>query len=494
MTDKDHGATGADKQQAKPDASGATGKVSPVKDTTEATALPGSAASPGSTASAASKAVPAAAHSAVDKKATAQLGAGKNGDAKSGDPKSGETKKSDTKKTAAAGTPAAAKKGGAWKWPFIGGFVIGVVILAAGAVGAVVTRDLWLPYLPLPETSEAVEVAAFAAVEERVARLEAVPTQEAVDELQQGVESLGAEIEILSQRLTAAEDSDADRLAAVASEVTGLEARFAELDRRLESLASEPSAPAVGLEARIAELEALAGVAPTPGADPEAVQRLTRAFADLEGRLAARESDVGTLAALESQMASLEQAIAAVARGSAGSSALALAALQLRDALRGSAPYATELQVLRGLAGDDAVLNQRLDPLAGHAETGLPSLADLEAAFPAVAAAAVGADRGLAEQGWVAGALRRVSELVSIRRVGMVEGDAADAIVARAEVKLREGDLAGTLAELATLEGPAAEAVAAWRGKAEARLAAGRAVTELGALLAERARAARGDG
>jgi len=82
--------------------------------------------------------------------------------------------------------------------------------------------------------------------------------------------------------------------------------------------------------------------------------------------------------------------------------------------------------------------------------------------------------------------LRRLAEAVNLRPVGLVEGDAATAVAARAEVKLNDGDLAGAVAEVATLDGAAAEAAASWRSDAEARLAADRAVSALGALVAQR--------
>ncbi|MEQ9608029.1 MAG: mitofilin family membrane protein, partial [Kiloniellaceae bacterium] len=165
---------------------------------------------------------------------------------------------------------------------------------------------------------------------------------------------------------------------------------------------------------------------------------------------------------------------------------LLLAALQLRDALQGSGPFAEPLDMLKALAEQDAALMPIIEPLERRASAGLPSLRDLQAAFPPVARRIAAIEVGREGEGWTAGVLRRVAEAVNLRPVGLVEGDAPTAVAARAEVKLNDGDLAGAVAEIATLEGAAAEAAANWRADAEARLAANRAVSALGALVAER--------
>ncbi len=52
------------------------------------------------------------------------------------------------------------------------------------------------------------------------------------------------------------------------------------------------------------------------------------------------------------------------------------------------------------------------------------------------------------------------------------EGNEPEAILARAEAALQEGDLARALAELDSLPPAGLEAMASWRAKAEQRLAA----------------------
>ena len=75
--------------------------------------------------------------------------------------------------------------------------------------------------------------------------------------------------------------------------------------------------------------------------------------------------------------------------------------------------------------------------------------------------------------------MRSLSSLVTLRRTGEVEGDSNDAIVARTEVRVRDGDLEGALEQLNALGGRAAEAAQGWRSQAELRLAAEQAIAEL---------------
>src|SRR3546814_3714800 len=112
------------------------------------------------------------------------------------------------------------------------------------------------------------------------------------------------------------------------------------------------------------------------------------------------------------------------------------------------------------LADDEAALTSIVEPLERRAPAGLPTLRDLQAAFPDVARRIAAIETSQSGDGWTAGVLRRLSQVVNLRPVGLVEGEAPSAVAARAEVKLNDGDLAGALAELDALTGAAAEAAA----------------------------------
>src|SRR3546814_17595198 len=109
--------------------------------------------------------------------------------------------------------------------------------------------------------------------------------------------------------------------------------------------------------------------------------------------------------------------------------------------------YAGPLAMLKNLADDEAALTSIVEPLERRAPAGLPTLRDLQAAFPDVARRIAAIETSQSGDGWTAGVLRRLSQVVNLRPVGLVEGEAPSAVAARAEVKLNDGDLAGALAE-----------------------------------------------
>jgi len=342
---------------------------------------------------------------------------------------------------------------------FMPGLVIGVVLAAGVATATVLTQPYWGPFLQPAGTAQS-DAAALGDLQARLDELQAaMPADDSA-----ALSSLSERLATLEAALSQGGGQDPDTRAAVESlnaQLARMTDRLAALEQDVASardLAGAPSSEVIdrlGSEAKRLD-EMLAQ-------QRELAQRLAAAEADLQATTAAREAAPGSRETL-----------------------LLLAALQLRDALQGSGPFAEPLDMLKALAEEDAALMPIIEPLERRAPAGLPSLRDLQAAFPEVARRIAAIEVGQEGEGWTAGVLRRVAEAVNLRPVGMVEGDAHTAVAARAEVQLNDGDLAGAVAEIATLDGAAAEAAANWRADAEARLAANRAVSALGALVAQR--------
>jgi hypothetical protein len=101
--------------------------------------------------------------------------------------------------------------------------------------------------------------------------------------------------------------------------------------------------------------------------------------------------------------------------------------------------------------------------------------------------AALAEQRGAEDGGWLRQALGKVESLVSIRRVGAdVEGDDAEAVLARAQASLEAGDLEGAVAMLDGLA-PAPAPASAWLARAHAHLDAHAALEDLTSLVLARA-------
>ena len=199
-------------------------------------------------------------------------------------------------------------------------------------------------------------------------------------------------------------------------------------------------APAASQPAVPAAAAAMPAASPAPAADV--------------ARLGAR------VAALEAQQSHAAQAAAA-----------ALAASAVVDAAQGTGPFADELASLRAISPP----SPELAALARVATIGAPSRTALATSFPEYAAQAASAARAPASQpgGEKAGLGDRIvyelSRVVSLRRVGDVPGDSVDAVLARAERQVQDGDLDRALRTLDRLPPGARDALAPWRARAERR-------------------------
>lgn len=344
---------------------------------------------------------------------------------------------------------------------FLPGLGMGVLLAVAVAGATIYTQAYWIGFIDGGDGAPAgASAEALAGVETRLDELQAaMPADNSA-----ALSGLSERLATLEAAVSQGGGQDPDTRAALES----LNAQMARLTDRLEALEQDLSA-----------LRSLAG-APSP----ELSSRLSSEAQRLDELLSAQSELAKRLAETEDSM----NAAAAAREAAPGSreTLMLLAMLQLRDALRGSGPYDQPLTMLQNLAGEDPALTPVIEPLERRASAGLPSLLDLQASFPDVARRIAAIEVGKEGEGWSAGVLRRIAEAVNLRPVGLVEGGAPTAVAARAEVKLNDGDLAGALAELDGLDGAAAEAAAKWRTDAEARLAADRAVSTLGALVSKR--------
>jgi hypothetical protein len=221
-------------------------------------------------------------------------------------------------------------------------------------------------------------------------------------------------------------------------------------------------APSASIDARLADIQARLAAAPAPVAPGQAPSPQVSALADRVERLEASQ-----------------QRLFNAASG-------ALAAASLSEAAATSRPFAGELAALQA-ALPDSLDVAALRPLA---ETGAPTTAALAAEFPDVAARAAIASRARARgEGFFAQVAQALASIVTIRRVDKTDGTGADAVLARAQRRLDEGDLAGASAELGALPGAGRDAVGAWRQRAARRIEIDRRIQAIrAAALAELAR------
>ena len=149
-----------------------------------------------------------------------------------------------------------------------------------------------------------------------------------------------------------------------------------------------------------------------------------------------------------------------------GAAAAALAAATLQQAAQTSRPFDGELSAVEPLLPDTTDLRA----LHRLAQTGAPTRAALAAGFSAVAArAAVAARTPGREAGLLAEALHALTSIVTIRRVDQTTGSGSDAVLARAERLIYDGELDAALKTLDALPKDAQDSMASWRVGLERR-------------------------
>ncbi len=269
--------------------------------------------------------------------------------------------------------------------------------------------------------------------------------------------------------------------AAVETARRDLTARLDDLEKRLRALSATAAEKPTGSDPAVAELrsrvEALEGrpAAAPPTGTPAAPPAMPAGEADKE--IAVLRAEITTL---HTALQALDQSVTQKALVAARASAVIGVAARLSAALDSGLPFAADLNLLAPLAQGDAKLTEVAAALQPYAQAGVASRAALAASFPAVAKAALADD--VADDSFGERLLGKVRSIVSLRRVGDdVPGDSAEAKLARAEAALDAGDLAKAVDLMKSLPPQTAKATQAWLARAEAHLAAKRAIDALAA-------------
>ena len=182
------------------------------------------------------------------------------------------------------------------------------------------------------------------------------------------------------------------------------------------------------------------------------------------------------VAAWSARLASLEAA--PVGEGGTAAS-LVLAIGQLDAAVRTGEPFASALERVQTLAGDDFIVAGALAPLAVWAEDGIPTVAVLGLRFRSLLPELTQpAETSSSDDGWWPRLRSRLTGLVTIRRID--KGDDLSPL-ARSEQAVERGDLEAAVTALEGAAVPRGEAAQSWISNAKARLAAESALASLAA-------------
>ncbi|WP_420960719.1 COG4223 family protein [Brucella sp. IR073] len=221
-----------------------------------------------------------------------------------------------------------------------------------------------------------------------------------------------------------------------------------------QQTARQALARAEATEAQVLKLrEEIAKPANNARESAQEMQALTSRLAALEQKVASTEAqaraaaqDTGNIEGMESKLSALESQVAEQSRQPA--LAATVAAVALKSAIDRGGSFATELDAYRTLAPQAA----DIDALNQFAAKGVPTIADLNSRFGAVADRIVATKRNVNPNAGILDQLMESAKsLVKVRPVGEVPGDSAGAITARIEAALQAGDLNRAIAEWETL-------------------------------------------
>jgi hypothetical protein len=261
----------------------------------------------------------------------------------------------------------------------------------------------------------------------------------------------------------------------VSNDITSLSADIEGLKQSVANLAATPSNPDDGaIEKRITALETAAKT-PTAAApaDSATIEAMNQKIAELTGQIdqlrsavsQASEQQATNGADIGKRLDEAEKKLDEPRRDVAV--AQAIAAAGLKAAIDRGGPFLAELDTFAGVSPDDPAVAD----LRNFAETGVPSRAELIRQVPDVATAIVNAvNQPDPNQSWSDRLMASATSLVSVRPVGNIEGKSVQAIAARIEDKVKNGDLPGASAEWNDLPTEGKQASAAFKQSLEARI------------------------
>ncbi|MDP1750129.1 MAG: mitofilin family membrane protein, partial [Reyranella sp.] len=294
---------------------------------------------------------------------------------------------------------------------------------------------------------------------------------------------LSTKLDDLEKRLRATSAAAAERPAAAPDPaIAELRSKVAALENR--PTASTPAAPAAPAAAAPADNDSdkdIAALRLEIATLRAALQSLDQAMSGQKDETARQREQAKALSEAIDKARAEAGAVGAgekKALGAARASAVVGVAARLSSAIESGLPFAQELGLLAPLAQGDTKLGEIIAALQPYAQAGVASRATLAASFPAVAKAALADD--LADDSFGERVLGKIKSIVSLRRVGAdVQGDAVEARLARAEAALEAGDVAKAVDLVKSLPPQTSKATSAWLARAEAHLAAKRAVDQL---------------
>lgn len=149
---------------------------------------------------------------------------------------------------------------------------------------------------------------------------------------------------------------------------------------------------------------------------------------------------------------------------------LLIALVELREKIASTQPFTEAYETALEAAKQDAMVLSYLNELEPYALSGVHNIQELRSEFTLLIPQMIRASKQQSADDSESHFSNAMHSLITIRKVGDVEGDDTEAIIARAEQALQLGHLEKTVDELAALEGEPAKIIALWYNNASALL------------------------
>ena len=355
----------------------------------------------------------------------------------------------------------------------VGAFITGIVAASVVLALALISLPFWPEPFQALWRGKAVAVAPTPAIDLQTVRADASTV--AATAVEAAKRELTARLDDLEKRVRAAAAATAERPSPTEPALAELRSKVEALERRAASAAPSPQPPAPAPAASIDAEKELAILSREIAALRTSMQALDQSVAAQKDEQARQREQTRTMSEAIGARGSADQKALIAARASA---VIGVAA-RLSAALESGLPFTVDLGLLAPLVQGDARLAEITSSLQPYGASGVASRTTLAAEFPTVAKAALADD--LADDSFGERLLGKLRGLVSLRRVGDVEGDSVEARLARAETALEAGDLAKAVAQVKSLPPQTGKATEVWLKRADAHLAAERAVQQLAA-------------
>ncbi|MBV7379922.1 COG4223 family protein [Maritimibacter dapengensis] len=288
------------------------------------------------------------------------------------------------------------------------------------------------------------------------------PVAQALDAQSSDIAALQDQVSSNSEALGALQgDTSLDDLGGqIRADIVATQSRIEELNGRLDDLAG-----------RVSDLEKMP-TGDSAEAAEAAAQAYERELAEIREML---DAELAALQAEQEEAQTLEVNAAEAAQAASARAAMS----RIMAALDSGQPFEDALFDLTTSTGTEAP-----EGLASVASEGVPTLGELQSAFPAAAREALDdAIRGMVDAGEIGRGEAFLRTQLGTRSLEPQEGDDPDAILSRAEFALANGRIAETLDELAAMPEAAQPALADFIAAAETRQSALSAGSELSQTL-----------